>query len=393
MLRRLHDTKKIPFLFKMYNSLKKNLSYNLQNAIGKRIQKKILVIESDDWGTIRMPSLRSYNNLRKQGFALNNSPYNKLDKLESEDDIIELFKFLKNIKDHTGKNLKITANFIMTNPDFDKIKANAFNEFHYIDLKETYNQYNGGSTVLNLIKEGINRGFFVPQLHGREHLHPIIWLEALKQGDKETLVAFDQHVWGHPSSYFKNNKINFSSAYHLLNKQHEFFAKQAIHEAGRMFEKEFGFKSESFIAPRYIWDNNIEEELWKIGVKYIQGKIVQLTPNPKTPDKLNRKYNYLGKINKYGQLYLTRNVFFEPAQNPKFNWVEDAFNRVCIAFKWNKPAIISMHRINFMGGLDRNNRINNLAILQSLVDKIQKKYPEVIFFTSNELGNLLKYGE
>lgn len=377
----------------MIRSIKNNISYNLQNAIGKRVREKILVIESDDWGSIRMPSITSYNNLLKQGFDLDKSPYNRLDRLESEEDILGVFEHLRMIKDHTGNNLKITANFIMANPDFDKIASSSFNEYHHINLRETYNRYNGNSTALDLIKEGINNGLFLPQLHGREHLHPIAWLEALKNGDQETLTAFSEHVWGHPSTYFKNSKMNFSSAYHLTSDEHNDFAKQAIREAGRMFEEEFGFKSASFIAPRYIWDEVIEKELFEIGVQYIQGKIIQLFPNPKDPHRLKIKLNYLGKTNKYGQLYLIRNVFFEPAQNPRFDWIKDAFNRINIAFTWSKPAIVSMHRINFMGGLYKENRINNLSLLQTLIQKVQAKHPEVIFMTSNELGNLIKENE
>lgn len=373
----------------MLKSVKKNISYNLQNAIGWRTNRKILVIESDDWGSIRMPSKKSYTNLLNHGIPVDKSPYNRLDNLETEEDILALFDLLSQIRDSKGKMLKITANTIMANPDFDRISQGDFLNYHYINLEETYQRFNGNSKVLGLINEGMSAGVYMPQLHGREHLHPLEWLKALQVGDKETISAFNEGVWGHPSKYFGNSKMNFSTAFHLLNQDHLDFAKKALMEASAMFENDFGFKSESFIAPRYIWGKNLEEILNDIGIKFIQGKIVQLVPVPNNPNKFKNKLNYLGKKNEFDQTYLTRNVFFEPAQNPKFDWVNDALNRIRIAYRWNKPAIISMHRINFMGGLEVENRTANLNLLQTLINMVISEYPEIEFLTSNELGKFI----
>lgn len=374
----------------MYRFLKKNISYNLQNAFGWRTDRKILVIESDDWGSIRMPSKDAYFNLLQKGIPVNKSPYNRLDSLESEDDILALYNLLKKIKDNRSNNLKITANTIMANPDFNKIKDNNFNQYHYINLEETYECYNGNTNVLKLFKEGFKCNFLIPQLHGREHLHPLEWMKALKSSDRETLLAFNNRVWGHPSNYYNGSKMNFSSALHVLNQNHFNFAKESIIDGSNLFEKMFDFRSESFIAPRYIWGGDIEEILKNVGVKYIQGKIVQLVPQPNHPNKFKNKINYLGKKNKNGQNYLIRNVFFEPAQNPKHNWVHDALNRTRIAFRWSKPAIISMHRINFMGGLNIDNRTRNLYLLEKLINKIISEFPDVEFLSSNELGKIIE---
>jgi hypothetical protein len=371
------------------NSFKNNISRNIQAAIGWRTKRKILVIESDDWGSIRMPSNNSYSNLLKNGIPVDKSPYNKLDALESEEDIYEIYDFLEKTKDSKNKNLKITANTIMANPNFRKIKESNFNEYHYITLNETYEKYNGNSNVLNLFKEGIKNESFIPQLHGREHLQSIEWLKALKSGDYETLIAFENQVWGHPQTYFKDSKMDFSSAFHILNSNQLDFANRSIHEASKMFKDVFGYQSKSFIAPRYIWDTDIEKTLSVNGIKYIQGKIVQLVPIPNNPNKFKNKVNYLGKKNKFGQIYLTRNVFFEPAQNPKFDWLADAMNRIRIAYKWGKPAIISMHRLNFMGGLEINNRKENLELLGVLINKVILEFPEVEFLSSNELGKII----
>ena len=180
--------------------------------------------------------------------------------------------------------------------------------------------------------------------------------------------------------------MHLLTALHIRNPEEEKFAIQSIRESANLFEQFFGFKSESFIAPRYIWNDVIEKELANVGIKYIQGKIVQSIPNE---NSLKSKIHLFGSKNKYDQIYLNRNVFFEPTQNPRFPWMKDALNRIDISFRWGKPAIISMHRLNFMGGLNVSNRTNNLIALKQLINKVQNKYPDVIFMSTNELGKLI----
>ncbi len=38
-------------------NIKQKVAHNLKNMIGCSVKKKYLIIESDDWGSIRMPSL------------------------------------------------------------------------------------------------------------------------------------------------------------------------------------------------------------------------------------------------------------------------------------------------------------------------------------------------
>lgn len=364
----------------------KEFSIISQNIFGWRTNKKILVIESDDWGSIRMPSKKAFDNLLTNGIAVDKCPYNSNDSLETSEDLEALFETFSSIKDCKGNSLKLTANTIVANPDFETIKKNKFTEYFFEDFVTTYNRINGDPSAFDLIRQGISAGIYIPQLHGREHLHVKAWLKALQKGDRETLLAFDQGLWGFPTTRFKGTKMNFSTALHIRNKEEEAFARISIKEAALMFEDIFGFKSESFIAPRYIWNEAVEDELNNCGVKYIQGKIIQQIPHG---NELKTKIHFQGSKNKLNQIYLNRNVFFEPTQNKEYPWEKDALNRIDNAFRWGKPAIISMHRLNFMGGLNEKNRKNNLVLLKELITKVQLKYPEVIFMSTNELGKLM----
>ena len=102
-----------------------------------------------------------------------------------------------------------------------------------------------------------------------------------------------------------------------------------------------------------------------------------------------RTLNYLGRTNKLGQIYLNRNVDFELSQNPHRDNIDLAMSQIATAFRWHKPATISMHRLNFVGVLNPSNRDANLKQLRELFKRVQQKWPDVEFLTSDQLGRLI----
>ena len=225
---------------------------------------------------------------------------------------------------------------------------------------------------------------FHPQFHGREHVNVVRWIEALKKRTPEIMFTFDNNT-----TFSGDGDYNFMEVLDYNTPDDLFQMKESLKEGLDLFENIFGFRSKSFIPPCYAWDSEVEETLAKNGVKYIQGLFVQSVPTG-TFEVYKNKYHFLGNKNKHGQYYLVRNCFFEPslAENNS-NPVEECLRRINIAFNWNKPAIISSHRINFMGSLDPKNREVNLKLLDSLLKKIIKRWPDVEFMTSDQLGDLI----
>ena len=88
-------------------------------------------------------------------------------------------------------------------------------------------------------------------------------------------------------------------------------------------------------------------------------------------------------------IYQVRNVVFEPTHNRGIDWVNYSLRQVEIAFRWNRPAIISSHRVNFCGHIDPNNRKKGISALKELLHKIVQKWPDVEFMSANELGDLI----
>ena len=160
------------------NKLKKQL----YQAPGKRTKRKIVVFESDDWGSIRMPSKAVVEELKNKGFAVEKCRYMQNDSLESNDDLKLLFDVLS----FRQKKPVITANFLTANPDFESIEADGFENYHYENLETTLSKYPKHDQVKSLWIKGIEEGLFQPQLHGREHLNVSRWMTDLQKNNKVT---------------------------------------------------------------------------------------------------------------------------------------------------------------------------------------------------------------
>lgn len=370
----------------MISTLKKNIL----NVQGWTTKRKIVVIESDDWGSVRMPSKETYKKLLKKGYNVNNDPYLKYDSLATTEDLSHLFDVLSSIKDKNKHSPIITANTIVANPDFKKIRSSNFESYFFEPFLETLSRYKGCDKSFDLWNEGIDSGLFLPQFHGREHLHVAQWMKALQENDKNILEAFDNEmisISSEPSSM----KFSYMEGMDFFNENEKVSRKEIIEEGLTSFENIFKYKSLSYIANCYIWDDYIEEILSNKGVNYIQGVRIQKKP---IVEGLTHRYqfksNYLGKLNKFNQLYLVRNVHFEPSHYPNNDIIYDCLKEISIAFRWNKPVIISSHRINFIGAIDVNNRIRNLKLFHDFLINIIKKWPDVEFMSSTELGDLIK---
>jgi hypothetical protein len=367
-------------------SLKQKISRNITNLPGKTIGKKIVVIESDDWGSLRMPSIEISKILESNGLDINSGDsrrYNENDTLENENDLNSLFDVLTSFKDCKGNHPVFTPVSVVANPDFQKIKEGNFEKYYWEPFTETLSRYNRTNTF-NLWKEGINKKIFLPEFHGREHLNVAIWMRALQSNDKETHLAFENEFWG----YTNKNKYNimYQAAFDIEAPSDLVVQKEVIATGLDLFEQLFGYKARYFVPPNGPFNNSLEEIAFTKGIDYIFASKIQKEVLGYGQTK--SRYYWLGKKNKHGQMYMSRNCFFEPSQAGK-DWVASCLKDIERAFRWRKPAVISSHRVNFIGGLNPQNRENGLIDFEKLLKEILIKWPDVEFKSSSELGDLL----
>lgn len=357
---------------------------NLSNLPGWRTNRKIVVIESDDWGSIRMSSNESYNTLLKAGLAVDKGAaarYNQFDTLATKEDLTNLFETLSTVKDKNNNSAKFTSVSVVANPDFDKIKEDDFNNYYYEPFTKTLERYNRAD-AFPLWGEGKSANVFVPEFHGREHLNVSAWMRALKANDKHARLAFEHKVWG----YQRESGINFQAAFDLEFASDLEGQKEIVRDGLTLFEKLHGYKSRFFVPPNGPLNSALETIAGNCGVEYMATQKIQ--NEVLGEGKTKKNYRYVGMKNKDKQTYITRNSFFEPSCSNK-DEISSCMAELEVAFKWNKPAVISSHRINYIGALNVANRDRSLKELQNLLAAIVKKWPDVEFMTSSELGDII----
>jgi len=357
-----------------------------------KTKRHLVIIESDDWGSLRTKNKASRDKLNAIQPRIKNDVYTQFDSIATHQDLEALFEVLLSVKDRNGNPACVTVNVCTANPDFDKIKASAYEQFFYKPFSETLDEYSTNTSLFKTWQKGIDEGFFKPQLHGREHVHGLAWLKELKTGNRNLLKAFEQETWGIPyiANTTKRRRNLQASLDHYGIENEEEFQNQWVLDSCDIFKKAFGYAPKSFIPPAYTWHTGIHKSLKSSGIQTIQGMKLQYKPNHQKQTHYKKIPHYTGQMDRHsGIIYTIRNAYLEPASQPDINWVDLTLKGIENAFKNKQPAIIGSHRINFIGRLDVQHRDKNLKMLKRILKQIVNKYPDVEFIDSGQLADIL----
>lgn len=370
---------------------------NVSNIPGWKTNRKILIIESDDWGSVRIRDKEAYEALRHKGLNVQNNHYNSFETLESNEDLESLFNLLLSFKDINGNHPVFTPMCIMGNPDFEKIKDSDYQKYVFQPLNETLLEFSHSNRVLDLWSQGFQNNIFIPEIHGREHINVRRYMKILQshEGKDGMRFALNHHSIG-PSRYKNILFPNYLGALHPGPKEEIEELVQYILDAGNLFKKYMGYQPRVFIAPNAEEPKELEHSLFQIGVKYLTHAKRRIYPTGN--GQFAKEWNFIGQRTNFGQIYLNRNATFEPVcfgeKEHVSDWVNSCLKDVEIAFRWNKPAVISSHRVNYVGSINPKNREKGLQKLKTLLTEIIKNWPDVEFMSSYDLGeeiNKTKY--
>lgn len=375
----------------MLSNYKNKLLNNAKNLIGWRTSRKIVVFSVDDYGNVRVHSKKARKKMNEEGLKIK-SRFDTLDTLETREDIEMLFETLQSVQDKHGNPAVFTPFAIPCNINFEKMAETGYTEYFFELLPDTFRKlsemnpdaYKG---AWRLIKEGIDQGLMVPQFHGREHFNLKVFKEKLRDNDHTVLTALKNRSYTSISGSGYDS-ISTLAAFNF-HEFHENEQLQKIIEDGiRAFEDVYGYKPENFMAPGGREHPVLHETLLDCGIRYLDTPLVK--SEHQGEGKYKRVFNYTGKQNELGQIFLVRNVLFEPSENESIDWADYAMNQIEAAFRWNRPAIISSHRVNFCGLIDPDNRSRGIASLEKLLNRIVSRWPEVEFMSASSLGRLIE---
>lgn len=368
---------------------KRKLAKNYVNFRGTSLNKKYVVIESDDWGAIRTCDRQSYERMLKAGIQVDKDYFDRYDSLESEKDLTELFEVLSSIKDHTGNTAVITPLSIMANPAFECIEENGKEKYVFETVLETYKRQEWTHNSFDIIKEGIRGRVFYPQFHAREHYHVKRWMNAIVNPTKKEQLAFENRsiVISRMASDPKRINLDYFPTFDLDDLSEIQQLKDNMLDGTRLFEQIYGYKSISFCPPCGIIRDELLEAAVDFGILGLQAGQHFIPQGDGC--SLKKVDHFWGEKTSANQIYWRRNCSFEPAKNHDMDWVDSCMSEIAIAFRWGKPAVINSHRVNYIGVLDPKNREDSLRQLNKLLHQIVKTWPDVEFINSQKLYYIL----
>jgi len=359
---------------------------NVKNLAGRSLDRKLVAIECDDWGGIRMHSKKVYSELLRSNIPVDNNIYDQLDTLADKQDLEYLMETLLSVKDRNSHPAVMTPVTNVANPDFKKIEESGFTEYYYEPFTETLKRYGRDPQTFSTWKKGIELGVFIPEFHGREHISVQPWLQKLREGDKTLRSAFRHEFVSVRLNGLHPALSGFRAEFYFSSQDQIEFLQRSISSGVKLFKELFGYIPRAFVPSNNIFHPVFEQKVAETGVKYLL--VSHFGPVPDGKGNIRMKYHRIGKKTSDGLRYYTRNCAFEPAAHG-YPGIDLTIKQIESAFHWRKPANISTHRVNFIGTLEKSNRDHGLKELKALLDSIVKKWPDVEFVSTADMYKIL----
>ena len=353
-----------------------------------------IVFESDDWGLCgegRDQQVQS--DLVSKGYVDIDSnflaPMYK-NTLESESDLDNLSNSLAKFKDRLGRSPIFTANMVVSNPDFERIKQNRFSQYFAIPISKGFpTGWHDWATTVRGWKKAINRKVWLPEYHGFSHFNYRNWIRGLGKGDQRLMDFFNRSM----VTYSVRFRVLSEYGVHIGNRwDFQSFGEQYsdICAGFDIFNSLFGRFPRTTIPPNNVWNPDTYRAFLKSKVRFIQSEKESLKSNlgarntniSLIPDVFN---SILLRFSSLCKQY--RNVHLEYNDENESAAVVSSTN----CFVSGVPAIVGTHRVNYVSGVDPNLPRKNLKRLENYLHSVLEN-ENVVFLSDNELFQLRSFG-
>jgi hypothetical protein len=308
----------------------------------------VLIIESDDWGPA--PAFHAERLLRLSGI-------------------------LGSRNDWRNRHPVMTLGVILAIPDGPGIREGQFRDYRRLLLSEPR-----FGEVLASMNQGVKQGVFALQLHGMEHY----WPRALMASASDPAVR----DWLSGEACFRTEALPSALQSRWINgavRPSEDLPKLEIVTAAReeleMFAEIFGYRPRIVVPPTFVWNRAVEDAWVNGGVTIIVTPGTCYTGRDSDGKPIGtgqRVFN--GQRSPSGAIYMVRDVYFEPA---KGHTAETALRGVDRKVRTGRPTLIETHRFNFT---DAESTERSFRELERFLDSALKKYPSVLFMSTEELA-------
>lgn len=358
----------------------------LSNLPGWKTNKKIVVIESDDWGSERFPNIETIKKFAYNGYEVRKCGFSRFDCLETNNDIIALLEIIENISLRYSKKIKISLLCNTSNPNLSLINPNDIHSYKSISVFDMVSFDSNRNDIIKLQVEGYNKGYLDIQYHGRQHININRWMSSLVNKNTDAIFAFRNGVWGISKSYSKNEISDYRASYAINDINGIQTYTQDFKIGLEEFRNAFGFIPRYFVPPNGHFPIEMERIIHHLGIKFMNFSKVEYEPIKGF--RKSFRINWMGKVQDSKLITITRNVGFEPI-SPISGNVEKILEKVNLSFQFKNPVVISTHRANYVSGISEINRKNGLLKLSKLLISIINKWPDVLFLSSTDLGEVI----
>lgn len=314
----------------------------------------VVIFESDDWGAGPLDQAKALENLRE---------------------------ILARFKDKMGRTPVATLGIILATADTQRIRNAGGVEYFSASLSEPVY-----APLREVMHEGVRQGVFALHLHGMEHYWPQAlmqaaakdanvrdWLQSDGIPDTESLPSPLQARWT-DASVLPSRALESETL------------RAAVTEEASLFATCFNVRSRVAVATTFVWTEEVEAAWAKEGIDVIITPGARYTCRDATgkPGGLDKRM-VNGQLSKYGQIYLVRDIYFEPmlGHTPQ-RLVNDAKERA----RLGRPCLVEMHRFNFIGAAEKCD--TSLHVLEAALEQLQHAFPEIRFMTSLELADAMR---
>jgi hypothetical protein len=314
----------------------------------------VVVFESDDWGAGPLDQARALANLRE---------------------------LLMGFKDRMGRTPVATLGIILATADTPRIRDAGGSVYFSANLLKPFY-----TPLRDAIEAGVRQGVFVLHLHGMEHYWPQSlmqaamkdasvrdWLQSDDIPGTESLPSPLQARWT-DASILPSRALE-SDALHA-----------AVIEEASLFDACFKMRPRVAVATTFVWTEEVEMAWAKAGIDVIitpgaRYTCREATGKPGGMDK--RMVN--GELSNSRQIYLVRDVYFEPMLGHK---PERLLNDVREHARLGRPCLVEMHRFNFIGAAEKCD--TSLRVLAVALEQLRSTFPEIRFMSSLDLANAIR---
>ena len=314
----------------------------------------VVIFESDDWGAGPLDQARALVNLRE---------------------------ILMHFKDRTGRAPVATLGIVLATADTPRIRDAGGTVYFSANLLEPLY-----TPLRDAIEAGVQQGVFALHLHGMEHYWPQSlmqaavkdasvrdWLQSDRIPSTESLPSPLQARWT-DASVLPSRALD-SEVLHA-----------AVTEEASLFDACFKMRPRVAVATTFVWTEEVEVAWAKAGIDVI------ITPGARhtrrdaagKPGGVDKRI-INGELSNSGQIYLVRDVYFEPMLG---HMPERLVNDAREHSRLGRPCLVEMHRFNFIGAAEKCDA--SLRVLKAALEQLRSTFPEIRFMTSLDLADAMR---